>query len=55
MIVLSLFVRKLGKIDFFKSIRNKISIITSINIYNKIIKPHFEFGSTILHTFCSDW
>ena len=31
-----------------------MSIITSINIYNTIIKPHFEFGSTILYSCCSD-
>ena len=55
MIILSLFVREsVNKIGFFKRIRNKMSIITSINIYNTIIKPHFEFGSTILHTCCSD-
>ena len=47
--------KKIGeKSDFFKRIRNKMSIITSINIYNRIIKPHFEFGSTILNTCCSD-
>ena len=31
-----------------------MSIITSINIYNTIIKRHFEFGSTILYSCCSD-
>ena len=31
-----------------------MSIITSINIYNTIIKPHFEFGSTILYSCCLD-
>lgn len=45
--------KKIGKkIGFFKRIRNKISITTAINIYNTIIKPHFEFGSTILYTCC---
>ena len=36
-----------GKIGFFKRIRNRMSIITSINIYNTIIKPHFEFEQII--------
>ena len=30
-----------------------IPIITAINIYNTMIKPHFIFGSTILYTCCS--
>ena len=47
--------KKIGKkIGFFRRIRNRMSIITSINIYNTIIKPHFEFGSTILYSCCSD-
>ena len=55
MIILSLFVRESEiKIWFFKRIRNKMSTITSINIYNTIIKPYLEFGSTILHTYCSN-
>ena len=29
-------------------------IITSINIYNTIIKPHLEFGSIILCSCCLD-
>lgn len=46
--------KKIGKkIGFFKRIRNKISILTAINIYNTTIKPHFEFGSTILYTCCT--
>lgn len=45
--------KKIGKkIGFFKRIRNKVSMITAINIYNTIIKPHFEYGSTILYTCC---
>ena len=36
------------KIGFLKPISNKISIMTAINIYNTMIKSHFEFGSTIL-------
>lgn len=27
--------------------------MTAINIYNTIIKPHFEFGSTIIYTCCT--
>lgn len=47
--------KKIGKkIGFFKRLRSKISIITAINIYNTIIKPHFEFGSTIIYTCCTD-
>ena len=30
-----------------------MSTIISINIYNTIIKPHFEFRSTILYSCCS--
>ena len=41
-------------IVFFRRIRNRMPIITSINIYNTIIKPHFEFGATILYSCCSD-
>lgn len=45
--------KKIGKkIGFLRRIRNTISTITAINIYNTIIKPHFEFGSTILYTCC---
>lgn len=46
--------KKIGKkIGFFKRVRNKISVTTAINMYNTIIKPHFEFGSTILYTCCT--
>lgn len=46
--------KKIGKkIGFFKRIRKQISIFTAINIYNTIIKPHFEYGSTILYTCCT--
>ena len=41
------------KIGFFKRIRSKISAITAINIHNTTIKPHFEFGSTIIYTCCN--
>lgn len=47
--------KKVGKkIGFFKRIRKKVTTITAINIYNAIIKPHFEFCSTILYTCCAD-
>lgn len=36
------------KIYFFSKIRNKISLENAINIYNTIIKPHFEYCSSIL-------
>ena len=40
---------KIGKkIGFFKLLRNKVSMLTYINIYNTMLKPHFEYGSTIL-------
>ena len=42
------------KIGFFKRIRNRMLIITSINIYNTTIKPCFEFGSAMLYSCCSD-
>lgn len=46
--------KKIGKkISFFKRIRKRVSILTSINIYNTIIRPHFEFCSTILYTCCT--
>lgn len=41
------------KIGFFKRIRNKIDTFTAINIYNTIIKPHFEYCSTLLYTCCN--
>ena len=47
--------RKIGKkIGFFKRLRNKVSMLTSLNIYNTMLKPHFEYGSTILHTCCTE-
>lgn len=47
--------KKIGKkIGFFKRIRNKLNVLTAINIYNTIIKPHFEYGSTILYTCCTE-
>lgn len=49
-----MYVKKSEKIGFFKRIRNKINVLTAINVYNTIIKPHFEFGSTILYTCCTD-
>ena len=47
--------RKIGKkIGFFKRLRNKVSMLTSLNIYNTMLKPHFEYESTILHTCCTE-
>lgn len=37
------------KIGFLRRIRQNITTICAINIYNTIIKPHFEFCSTILY------
>ena len=46
---------KIGKkIGFFLRLRNKVSMLTSINIYNTMLKPHFEYGSTILYTCCTE-
>lgn len=46
--------KKIGKkIGFFKRVRKKLSILTAVNVYNTMIKPHFEFGSTILYTCCT--
>ena len=46
---------KVGKkIGFFKRLRNEVSMLTSINIYNTMLKPHFKYGSTILYTCCTD-
>lgn len=36
------------KVGFFRRIRNRVAIISAINIYNVLIKPHFEYCSTIL-------
>ena len=33
-----------------KKLRKKLAI----KIYNTIIKPHFEFGSTIIYTCCNE-
>lgn len=46
--------KKIGKkIGFFKRVRKKMSILTAIHVYNTMIKPHFEFGSTIIYTCCT--
>lgn len=37
------------KIGFLRRIRKNITTMCAINIYNTIIKPHFEFCSTILY------
>lgn len=36
------------KIGFLKRVRKNITVTCAVNIYNTIIKPHFEFCSTIL-------
>lgn len=41
------------KVLFFGRIRNKISTISAINIFNVMVKPHFEYCSSILYL-CSD-
>ena len=42
--------RKIGKkTSFFKRLRNKVSMLTSINIYNIMLKPRLEYKSTILY------
>ena len=44
--------RKIGKtIGFFKRLRNKVLLITLVNIYNTILKPHFEYELTILYIY----
>ena len=39
--------KKVEKISFLKRIKSKISKSTAIDIYSTIIKPYFEYGSTI--------
>ena len=48
------FLLSVQRIGFFKRLRNKVSMLTSINIYNKMLKPHFEYGSTLLYTRCTE-
>lgn len=46
--------KKIGrKVSFFKQIRNQITIMTAINIYNITIKAYFEYDSTILYSCCT--
>lgn len=43
--------KKLAKKNFFFSkIRQRLSLASAIRIYNVLIKPHFEYCSTILYT-----
>ena len=42
------------KVYFLSRIRNKISTISAINIFNVMVKPHFEYCSSILFL-CSDY
>ena len=48
--------KKEKTIGFFKRLRNKVSMLTSSNIYNTMLKPHFEYlyGSKILYTCCTE-
>ena len=39
-----------GKYKFFSN----DSMLTSINIYNKMLKLHFKYGSTLLYTCCTE-
>lgn len=46
--------KKIGKkIGFFKRIRNKICTLTAIKVFNTMIKPHFEYCSSILYSCCN--
>lgn len=38
-----------SKVGFFKRIRKRVTILTAVNIYNTIVKPHFEYCSTLLY------
>ena len=47
--------RKIGKNrGFFKRLRNKPSMLISTNIYNTMLKPNLEYGSTILYKYCTE-
>ena len=37
-----------NNIGFFKWLRIKVSMLTSINICNTMLKPHFEYGLAVL-------
>ena len=41
------------KVGFLRSLRNKMDTFTAIQIYNTMIKPHFEYCSTIIYTCCN--
>lgn len=52
--IIRVYAKKIGKkVDFFKQIRNQITIMTAINIYNITIKAHFEYDWTILYSCCT--
>lgn len=36
------------KVNFFYRIRNQVSVMSAIKIYNTMIKPYFEYCSTII-------
>ena len=47
--------KKIGKkIGSFRRIGSKVNTLTAINIYNAIVKRHFEYDSTIVYTCCND-
>ena len=43
------------KISYFKRITNQVSILTAVNIYDRMIQRHFEYGSTILFRCCTTY
>lgn len=41
--------KKIGKkLNYFYRIRNKLSTSAAINVYNTMVKPHFEYCSTLM-------
>ena len=47
--------RKIGrKIGFFTRLKKNYSMLTSLNIYNTVLKSHFEYGLTILYACCTE-
>ena len=46
--------KKLGENRFFKRLRKNTNVLTAINMYKTMIKPHFEFGSTIMYSCCAN-
>lgn len=49
-----IYVKKIAKkVGFLRRIRNEVSTLSAIKIFNVIIKPHFEYCSTVLFL-CND-